>query len=101
MGVSALGVTLELTVMPSNGGQIRRCWGPFSAPVLGVWCRRTMGCLQRRLCVDDLVQNVIGVVAARTYSVVGFSRPVCVPDLRKNSGEMLWTKRYRSSTTLM
>jgi hypothetical protein len=45
----------------------------LSAPVSGVRRRRTVG-LYRGLRLDDLVQNVIGVVAPRSYSVVGFSR---------------------------
>ena len=70
MGVSALGVNLGTDHSAFE-------WSPrsvtLSAPVSGVRRRRTVG-LHRRLRVDDLVQNVIGVVAPRSYSVVGFSR---------------------------
>ena len=76
--MSALGVNVENYHNASNSVAIRRCSE-----------------------VEDLVQNVIGMAAARTYPVVGFSRKIRVPVLRENSGEVLWTRRYRSSTKLM
>jgi hypothetical protein len=72
-----------------------------SARVLVVGRPRTLGYLHRRLSVDDVVQNVIGMAAPRIYSVVGFSTQICVPVLRKSSGEVLWTRRYRSLTKLL
>ena len=78
LGVSALGVNVETCHNASNSVAIRHCSE-----------------------VEDLVQNVIGPAAARTYPVVGFSRKIRVPGLRENSGEVLWTRRYRSSTKLM
>jgi hypothetical protein len=54
-----------------------------SARVLGVRRPRTMGYLHRRLSLDDVVQNVIGMAAPRTYSVVGFQQA----DPRSGSAE--------------